>query len=103
MLKRVTVLRRRDEVDDAVAVKHWTTTHAELVDRVPGVVHYEQRLCTDGVDSTSDPALLGIGEIWFESRDDAIAATGTPEWAAVIDDARTFATLPPVAVCWVDE
>lgn len=103
MIKRVTVLRRRDDVDHSIAVDHWTTAHAELVNRVPGVARYVQRLCTEGVDSASDPALLGIGEVWFETRDDAVAATGTPEWTEVIDDARTFVTLPPVAVCWVSE
>ncbi|MFP3914471.1 MAG: EthD family reductase [Actinomycetota bacterium] len=103
MLKRVTVLRRRDDVDGDVAVDHWMTTHAELVHRVPGVVRYVQRPCTASADSASDPALLGIGEVWFESRDDAVAATEAPEWSTVVDDARTFAILPPVAVCWVDE
>lgn len=103
MIKRVTVLRCRDDVDAATAAEHWTTAHARLVERVPGVVRYVQRRCVEGVDSAGDPALLGIGEVWFETRDDAVAATGTPEWTAVIDDARAFVTLPPVAVCWVNE
>lgn len=103
MIKRVTVLRHRDDIGHARAMAHWTSAHVELVTAVPGVVRYVQRPCTDSVDSASDPSLLGIGEVWFETRRDAVTAAGTAEWAAVIDDAGTFVTLPPVAVCWVDE
>lgn len=103
MIKRVAVLRHRDDIGQADAMAHWTTAHVELVNRVPGVVRYVQRPCTEGIDSADHPTLLGIGEVWFETRSDAVAATGTPEWAAVMDDASAFVSLPPVAVCWVDD
>jgi uncharacterized protein (TIGR02118 family) len=103
VIKRVTVLRRRDDIGQGEAMAHWTAAHVELVEQVAGVARYVQRPCTESIDSASDPTLLGIGEVWFETRSDAVAATGTPEWAAVIDHARTFVTLPPVAVCWVQD
>src|SRR5262249_61784009 len=82
MIKRFTVLRCRDDVSRDAAFDHWITAHARLVERVPGVVRYVQRRCTSDVGSAADATLLGIGEVWFETRGDAVAAAGSPEGAA---------------------
>jgi hypothetical protein len=62
-----------------------------------------QRPATTDAELSSTAILLGVGEVSFAGRADAIAATASPEWQAVIDDAATFASLPPVAVCWLEE
>jgi uncharacterized protein (TIGR02118 family) len=103
MLKRVTVLQTREDVDRGEALSRWLQVHAALVRAVPGVVEYVQRPATIEAELSATATLLGIGEVSFASRADAIAATATAEWQAVIDDAATFASLPPVAVCWLEE
>jgi uncharacterized protein (TIGR02118 family) len=103
MLKRVTVLQCGEGVDRGEALSRWLQGHRALVRAVPGVVEYVQRPATTDAEFSSTATLLGIGEVSFASRADAVAATATPEWQAVIDDAATFASLPPLAVCWLEE
>lgn len=103
MFKRVTVLQCRADVDRGEAVRRWLQAHDALVRAVPGVVEYVQRPATTEPEPSSPETLLGIGEVSFASRAEAVAAMATPEWQAVIDDAASFASLPPVAVCWLDE
>jgi uncharacterized protein (TIGR02118 family) len=103
MLKRVTVLQCGEGVDRGEALSRWLQDHGALVRAVPGVVEYVQRPATTDAEFSSTATLLGIGEVSFASRADAVAATATPEWQAVIDDAATFASLPPLAVCWLEE
>ena len=58
-----------------------------LVRDVPGVRRYVQNVCRPGPDG-SEPPYAGLGELWFETFEDAAAALDSPEWRAVIDDAR---------------
>jgi uncharacterized protein (TIGR02118 family) len=103
MFKRVTILRWREDLDRRQALDRWRNRHAELVSAVPGVVRYVQRPAAFGAAVGSEPELLGIGEVWFHTRADAESATSSEAWDAVIEDARGFAALPPVSVCWVEE
>jgi uncharacterized protein (TIGR02118 family) len=103
MLKRVTVLQCGEGADRGEALSRWLQDHGALVRAVPGVVEYRQRPATTDAEFSPTAALLGIGEVSFASRSDAVAAMATAEWQAVIDDAATFALLPPLAVCWLEE
>jgi uncharacterized protein (TIGR02118 family) len=103
MLKRVTVLQCGEGVDRSEALSRWLQDHGALVRAVPGVVEYVQRPATTDAEFSPTASPLGIGEVSFASRADAVAATATPEWQAVIDDAATFASLPPLVVCWIEE
>jgi uncharacterized protein (TIGR02118 family) len=87
-------------LDDAV--RHWRTDHVALVRDVPGVRRYVQNVCRPGPDG-SEPPYAGLGELWFETFEDAAAALDSPEWRAVIDDARGFMELSAVTAAWADE
>ena len=51
----------------------------------------------------SDPPYAGLGELSFETLEDANAALGTAEWRAVIEDASEFMDLDHVTAAWASE
>ena len=89
--------RRRRRSDPAVR-----TSHVSLVRRVPGVTSYVQNVCTPGPDG-SVPPYAGLGELSFETLEDAHAALRTAEWPAVIEDASEFMDLDHVTAAWANE
>ena len=72
MIKRITLVRRRDGMSKEDFVRHWTTTHAELAARLPGLRGCRINVVQEWVDS--DQAWDGIGEIWFDSEEAMAAA-----------------------------
>ncbi|WP_142122183.1 EthD family reductase [Arthrobacter sp. SLBN-122] len=70
-----------------------------LVLAVPGVQAYVQNRCMPALDG-ADPPYADLGEVWFESREAAAAATQSPEWSAVIADAREFMDTSTIVVVW---
>lgn len=102
MIKRLAVVQARDGMNRNDALTYWRESHAPLVVKVPGITKYVQNHCTDGAAFGSEPPFLGIGEVWFGTRDDAERALASPEWQAVLDDARTFMELSRVVAGWVE-
>ncbi len=102
MVKRLTQWNPRPDVERDEAVKRWRTSHIELVRRVPGVRRYVQNVCARGPDGT-DPSYAGLGEVWFDTFEDAEAAVASAEWRAVVDDARAFMDVERVTAAWADE
>ncbi|RAM36120.1 EthD domain-containing protein [Arthrobacter globiformis] len=45
----------------------------------------------------------GLGEVWFETREAAAAGRQSPEWSAVVADAREFMDMPTIVVAWAEE
>ena len=74
MIKRFTLVRRRDGMSKEDFVRHWTTTHAELAARLPGIRGCRINVVQDWVDG--DQPWDGIGEIWFDSEEAMAAAFG---------------------------
>ena len=81
------------------AVQHWRTSHVDLVHRVPHVKRYVQNVCIPDPEG-ADPPYAGLGELWFETLDDANAALASPEWRDVIADAAAFMDLDRVTAAW---
>ena len=102
LVKRLTEWVPRPDVEPNDAIRRWRTSHVDLVRRVPGVTRYVQNVCTSGPDG-SDPPYVGLGELSFESLEDAQAALDTAEWKAVIDDASEFMDLDHVTAAWANE
>lgn len=102
VVKRLTQWVPRPGVEGNEAMRRWRTSHVSLVSQVPGVMRYVQNVCTPGPDGT-DPPYAGLGELSFETLEDAHAALGTAEWQAVIDDASEFMDLDHVAAAWATE
>ncbi len=67
MIKRVTLIRRREGMSKEDFVRHWTTTHAELAARLPGIRGCRINI-VQGEWADSEQPWDGIGEIWFDSE-----------------------------------
>lgn len=102
MIKRLTSWQVKGGLDHEEAVQRWLTQHVPLVLAVPGVRAYVQNRCVPALDGGSPP-YAGLGEVWFDSRESALAATQSPEWSAVIADAREFMDMSSIVVAWADE
>ncbi|MST32131.1 EthD family reductase [Acidimicrobiaceae bacterium USS-CC1] len=76
--------------DPAAFDAHYSSTHADLVAKMPGVRRFEVAKCTS-VDGSASPYYLQA-ELWF---DDAAALQGclaSPEGRAAAADVPNFAT-----------
>lgn len=102
MIKRLTTWQVQAGLNEDEAVERWLTRHVPLVLAVPGVQAYVQNRCVPGPNGDRPP-YAGLGEVWFESPEAATAATRSPEWSAVIADAREFMDLPTTVVAWAEE
>jgi uncharacterized protein (TIGR02118 family) len=102
MIKRLTQWQARPGLDRDAAVRYWTVEHVGLVARVPHLLGYVQDVALPGPDG-ADPPYAGLGEAWFATVEEAQLATESPEWAAVIEDARTFMDFDRLVVAWARE
>jgi uncharacterized protein (TIGR02118 family) len=66
------------------------------------VKRYVQNVLVPGPDG-SEPPYAGMGELSFETLENAQAALSSAEWQAVIADAREFMDLDRVIAAWADE
>lgn len=99
MIRRVTLWHASG--DPTEALRHWRNEHAKLVRMVPGVTRYVQSSClADPADGPSGGT--GLGEVWFDDPDAVRTAMSTPEWTAVIKDARTFMDFDRLLTVWAE-
>lgn len=82
MIRRVSVVHRRPDLDRAEFVARWTGEHAEAAARLAGIRGY-----VIYVPERDDAPFDGIAVTTFDSREAADAAFADPEVAAVL--ART--------------
>jgi len=94
VVERLTEWHARPGLDRQQAVRYWTEQHARLVERVPRLEAYVQHVAVVAPDG-SEPPYAGLGEARFRSFEDAARGTESAEWAAVLEDARTFMDRPP--------
>jgi uncharacterized protein (TIGR02118 family) len=102
VIKRLTQWQPLPGADRDATVAYWRSDHARLVAEVPLVRGYVQNICVVGPDG-SRAAYAGLGEVWFDSFEHADRAASSPEWAAVIADARTFMDFQSLVVAWAEE
>jgi uncharacterized protein (TIGR02118 family) len=76
--------------DPAAFDQHYTSTHAPLADKIPGLRSFTYRhLATlDG----SEPPYYLIAELAFDSLEDLQAGLGSEEGQAAVADAPNFAS-----------
>ena len=101
MIERLTQWHALPGVEREEAVRHWTEEHARLVARVPHLAGYVQNVAVAGSDGSAPP-YEGLGVARFASLEDAARAAESPEWAAVIEDARTFMDFDRLVVAWAE-
>ena len=92
MHKVVWFVRFREDADREELDRRWATEHAELCAQVPGVVRYVQNpvVTKATLEGAADgtPPFDGFSAFWWEDRDAYLAAMESPQWQAVLDDAR---------------
>ena len=65
MIKRMTLVKRREGMTPEEFARHWTTTHAELAQRLPGIRACRINVIQEWIDD--EQPWDGIGEVWFDS------------------------------------
>ncbi len=103
LIKRVTVAHARPNMDRAEVLRYWKEVHGPLIAKVPGVKRYVQNHCTESAQARAEPPFLGVGEVWFDSREEAERTVATPEWKAAMADAATFMDMDRVEAGWAEE
>jgi uncharacterized protein (TIGR02118 family) len=89
LIKRVSLVRRRDGLSREEFLAHWLGPHADIVRQLPGLRGLRfgivQRWAPD------DAAWDGVGELWFDSIEAADAAFATEPYAGMlVDDRKLF-------------
>ncbi|HEY8614283.1 MAG TPA: EthD family reductase [Roseomonas sp.] len=82
LIKRMSLLRRRPDIDAARFREEWFGFHAEAVGKFPAIAGYTQNLVVGRqAGGTTDYDALpvdGVVELWFRSVDDLKAAFSSP-------------------------
>jgi uncharacterized protein (TIGR02118 family) len=96
LLKRMSLLRRRADVDEATFEHEWRVEHARLVKLMPGVHGYRQNLVVERQAVKGTPCsyrelpIDGVVELWFTDTDALNAAFASPEGVRTMAHAETF-------------
>ena len=90
------LMPRRSDMTPEQFREYWSTTHAEITARVPGLISYVQNVCHP--DENGEPAYDGVAVLGFEDAAGMAKALGTPEWEAVMDDVPKFLDLERVVI-----
>jgi uncharacterized protein (TIGR02118 family) len=94
MIKSLSLLTRRPGLSHDDFVLHWLHIHAPLAHAVPGVKRYVQNHIegerTRPDIRTTEVAVDGIAELWFEDRAAMDRANASPEAKLLHDDGALF-------------
>jgi len=96
VLKRMSLLKRADGMSDERFRHEWTSVHADLVKRMPGVRGYRQNLIVARERVKGSPCswqelpIDGVVELWFDSIAGIEAAFGSPAGQATMAHGETF-------------
>ena len=94
MIKSLSLLTRRPELTHEQFVKHWIEIHGPLALKVPGLRRYVQSHIIDERTRpdipTTDVAIDGIAETWYDDRAAMERANASPEAKALHADGALF-------------
>jgi uncharacterized protein (TIGR02118 family) len=94
--KRMSILRRRDDVTPDAFKREWLEVHAGLVAALPGMAGYIQNLIVARESAPNIPCgyealpIDGIVELWFPDSETIKTAFASAQGHAVLDHARSF-------------
>jgi uncharacterized protein (TIGR02118 family) len=98
MIKRISLVWKRDELTSGEFAAIWLGEHADIARQLPRLREY----VIDIVDQPANGEPDGIATTRFDSREDCDAAFGTPEFAEPLERTRNeFAK--QVSVVFVEE
>jgi uncharacterized protein (TIGR02118 family) len=96
LIKRMSILKRRPDVDTETFQREWTEVHSELVRKLPGVEGYTQNLVIDRMIERGKSAAYeeipidGIVELWFRDIPSLEAAFASSVGQNTMGHAKTF-------------
>jgi uncharacterized protein (TIGR02118 family) len=100
MIKRLSLVRRREGLTHDEFIAHWTGPHADIVRQLPGIRGLRFGVVQAWV--PAEAAWDGVGEVWFDSVDSAKAAfAAEPYHGMLAEDRRLF--LGEAQSCFVEE
>jgi uncharacterized protein (TIGR02118 family) len=100
VIKRVSLVRRKEGMGREEFLAHWMGPHAEIVRKLPGVRGLRFGVVAQW--SPEEASWDGVGEVWFDSIEAANAAfTAEPHCSLLIADRQSF--LGEVQSCFVEE
>lgn len=100
MIKRVSLVRRKEGTSRGEFLAHWMGPHAEIVRRLPGVRGLRFGVVKQW--SPEEAAWDGVGEVWFDSIESAHAAFASePHHSLLVADRESF--LGEAQSCFVEE
>jgi uncharacterized protein (TIGR02118 family) len=90
MVKIVAFFKRKPGVTAEAFDRHWSTQHAELVGRLPGLRRYVQNPTLASGYRRREPVYDGVAEAWFDDGDALRVSGASREYAAVKADEASF-------------
>src|SRR5437763_9343996 len=94
MIKSISLLTRREELSHDQFVRHWIDIHAPLAHAVPGVRRYVQNHIQSERHRadipTTEVAVDGVAELWYDDRAAMDRANASPEAKQLHDDGALF-------------
>lgn len=94
LIKRASLLQRREEISHEEFVKHWVEIHAPMARACPGIGRYVLTV-VKSASTRKDVApyeiqVDGIAELWFKTQADFDAYSVSPATKRLRDDGATF-------------
>jgi uncharacterized protein (TIGR02118 family) len=94
MIKSVSLLTRKDGLTHEEFMQHWVEVHAPLAHAVPGVRRYVQSHIkgerTRPDIPTTEVAVDGIAELWFDDAEAMARSNASPEARRLHADGALF-------------
>ena len=94
MIKSISLLTRKEGLSHDAFVKHWLEVHAPLAHAVPGLRRYVQSHIggerTRPDIPTTEVAVDGIAELWFDDEAAMARANASPEAKRLHADGALF-------------
>jgi uncharacterized protein (TIGR02118 family) len=94
MIKSLSLLTRKPHLSHDEFVRHWVTVHAPLAHAVPGLRRYVQNHIVGERHRadipTTDVAVDGVAELWFDDLATMQRANASPEAKRLHDDGALF-------------
>jgi uncharacterized protein (TIGR02118 family) len=89
MVKYVILLKRLDSLDKESFLKRWREGHLPIISQLPGIRKIELHAIANAPNYPSD--YDGMGLLWFDSVEAALAAFASPAGQAARQDTPRFA------------
>ena len=97
MYKLMGMLRRTSDLSHDEFVSYWSSQHAPLAARIPGLRKYRLNPIVETFEGGE--AYDGYGELWFDDKAAFEAAISSTEWHTTRQDVPNFKSSGPLYLC----